>query len=147
MIKKIAELSQKIIKSEFISNERKDMMSLRVKLTWLTFLTWCTVIYMTAKIIRKVFRLCPPEKVIELGPIMMDKVIIVFSYVTTVLLIFIIVYLLGKQSFKIKLGPVELSLGNGQSQNVDVQNGVPNGISNDKPDNPDTKPTDIDQAD
>jgi membrane protein required for beta-lactamase induction len=93
-------VTKKVIQSDALQNEFRDLKSLRVKLVVFIAVIWLYVIMNIPKT--------------ELKDILW--------HVTFLFSIMVIVYVLGKQSFKLKLGPIEFILGNGKEEDKPVVN-------------------------
>ena len=89
-----ANVTKKVIQSDALQNEFRDLKSLRVKLVVFVAVIWLYVIMSIPKT--------------ELKDILW--------HVTFLFSIMVIVYVLGKQNFKLKLGPIEFVLGNGNGE-------------------------------
>jgi hypothetical protein len=95
---------------EIAKNEARDLKSLRVKLTYLTFMTWVAALYIISNMIDKILAATSPDKLVTIAVPLLEKAIAIFSIITTVLLVFVIAYLLGKQRFSLKIWGIELNI-------------------------------------
>jgi len=99
---------KKLFESELLKKERGNLGSLRFRLTVLTFVAWLLVLLIFSRTIDKFLQVTPPEMMTSIVPSMLDKIVGMFTIVTAVLIIFIVLYVIGKMNLKLKAGPIEV---------------------------------------
>ena len=124
------DIKKKVNESELIQNEKRDLMSLRVKILYIVVFAWLSIIYFVSRLLGSVLSTYP--QLDTLLPVIMDKLISIFYVITVVLITMLLAYLLGKHKFCLKLGPIEIS--------VDAKNGNGNGNGDSNKENNNNQP-------
>jgi len=103
-----------------VENEMADAMSLRVKMCWIVAIMWVLTQLALFKIIFTIINKAITD--VEMAKAMFSVMKDFFSWVNIVFLIWIIVYMLGKQNVHLKvLGLVEVDISNNAETNAPVK--------------------------
>jgi hypothetical protein len=97
---------------KLVENELSDAMSLRVKMCWIVAVMWVLLQLALIKIIFLILNraITDVEMIKQIFTVLRDF----YSYGNVVFLVWIIVYMLGKQDVHLKvLGIIDLEIGNG----------------------------------
>lgn len=101
---------------KLVENEIADAMSLRVKMCWIVAIMWVLLQLALLKVVFLILNraITDVEMIKQIFTIMRDF----YAYGNVVFLVWIIVYMLGKQNVHLKvLGIIELNIENGTAQN------------------------------